>query len=57
MQEKVSALAQRFASGAINRQQLQELFSLYQEEIQNLEQFLSINPESDEWKSVKVDPF
>ncbi len=52
---KVDAVAERFAKGEINRMQFQELFGYYQGKIQELEQFLAVNPESDEWKNIVSD--
>lgn len=49
---KLDALAQRFASGKINRVQFQELFSFYQQKVHELESMLAFNPDSDEWKKI-----
>lgn len=48
---KEDALAERFASGTVNRKQFEELFAYYQQEIRTISQFLSSNPDSDEWKN------
>jgi hypothetical protein len=52
---KVDAVAERFAKGEINRMQFHELFDYYQGKIQELEQFLAVNPESDEWRNIVND--
>jgi len=53
--EKVRAkendLAMSFAAGNINRKQFEEIYAGYQREIRMIEQFLTDNPESLEWKS------
>lgn len=48
---KEDALAERFATGNVNRKQFEELFAYYQQEIRTISQFLSMNPESSEWKN------
>lgn len=55
MQHKIRILAERFATGGVNRQQFEELFSYYQNEIQVVEQILVETPETDEWKSAITD--
>jgi hypothetical protein len=52
LHEKVDALAERFARGGINRKQFEELFAHYQGEIQSIEQFMAMNPDSEEWKNL-----
>jgi hypothetical protein len=53
--EKVRAkendLAMSFAAGNINRKQFEEIYAGYQREIRMIEQFLTDNPESQEWKN------
>lgn len=51
LREKISLLAERFASGSINRKQFQDLYAHYQAEIQSIEQILSLDPDSDEWRN------
>jgi hypothetical protein len=48
---KEDALAERFASGTVNRKQFEELFAYYQQEIRTISQFLNMNPESDDWRN------
>lgn len=55
MQHKISILAERFASGAVNRQQFEELFAYYQNEIQVVEQVVTATPGSNEWKNAISD--
>jgi hypothetical protein len=52
---KIDAAAERFARGEINPVQFQELYSHYQSNIQEIEQFLSMNPDSEEWKNLVTD--
>jgi len=52
---KIDAVAERFAHGEINPVQFQELYSHYQSNIQEIEQFLSLNPDSEEWKHLVAD--
>ncbi len=52
---KIAALAERFASGGINRAQFQELYKYYQREIQTIESILSIDSSSNEWKKAVTD--
>jgi len=47
---KISALAERFAEGAINRTQFQQLYAHYQREIQSIEAVLTMDPNSEDWK-------
>jgi hypothetical protein len=49
---KIDATAERFARGEINPVQFHELYSHYQSNIQEIEQFLSLNPDSDQWKNL-----
>lgn len=52
---KIDATAERFSRGEINPVQFQELYSHYQSNIQEIEQFLSMNPDSEEWKNLVAD--
>ncbi|MCL4559079.1 MAG: hypothetical protein M1281_00500 [Chloroflexi bacterium] len=48
---KINALAERFATGNLNRTQFQELYVYYQREMQTIESILADDPISDEWKN------
>jgi hypothetical protein len=52
---KIDATAERFARGEINPVQFQELYAHYQSKIQEMEQFLAMNPDSEEWKNLVGD--
>lgn len=52
---KIDATAERFSRGEINPLQFQELYAMYQTSIHELEQFVAMNPESDEWKNLMAD--
>jgi hypothetical protein len=51
IRSKISALAERFAGGDINRVQFQKLYTHYQNEIQNIEMMLNSYPDSTDWRS------
>jgi hypothetical protein len=55
VRQKEDALAMRFASGTINRKQFEELYASYQQEIRMVEQFMSQNPESQDWRNQVTD--
>lgn len=50
MRNKISALAERFASGNLNRAQFQELYEYYQKEMQAVESYVALDRNSDDWK-------
>jgi hypothetical protein len=51
VREKINSLAERYANGSINNRQFHVLYAHYQDEISTIEQYLTLNPESDEWKN------
>jgi hypothetical protein len=55
VRQKEDALAMRFASGTINRKQFEELYASYQQEIRMVEQFMTQNPESQDWRNQVTD--
>lgn len=55
VRQKEDALAMRFAAGTINRKQFEELYASYQHEIRMVEQFMSQNPESEDWRNQVTD--
>jgi hypothetical protein len=52
VQEKISKLAEEFASGTINRDQFQQLFDHYQRERNAIQNWMSTAALSDDWKDI-----
>ncbi|MCJ7624840.1 MAG: hypothetical protein MUO76_15170, partial [Anaerolineaceae bacterium] len=50
LRAKITSLAERFASGNLNRGQFESLYSHYQREIRKIERILEHHPETDQWK-------
>jgi hypothetical protein len=53
--EKVAALVNSFAEGHINRTQFQELYSHYQNKIQQVIALIESSPGTDQWKSAALE--
>ena len=53
--QKIHALATRFASGDINRLQFQELYAHYQNERGTIETLLAAEPDTEAWKEAITD--
>jgi hypothetical protein len=52
VQKKINKLAEEFASGAINRDQFQQLFDHYQRERISIQNWMSTAALSDDWKDI-----
>lgn len=52
VQDKINKLAEEFASGAINRDQFQQLFDHYQRERQAINNWIHTAAVSDDWKDL-----
>lgn len=52
VQVKINKLAEEFASGAINRDQFQQLFDHYQGERKSIQNWMSTAALSDDWKDI-----
>lgn len=52
VQAKINKLAEEFASGAINRDQFQQLFDHYQRERNSIENWMNTAALSDDWKDI-----
>ena len=52
VQEKINKLAEEFASGAINRDQFQQLFDHYQRERNAIQNWMNTAALSDDWKDI-----
>lgn len=52
VQEKINKLAEEFASGAINRDQFQQLFDHYQRERNAIRNWMNTAALSDDWKDI-----
>lgn len=50
LRSKIAALAERFASGNLNRSQFESLYYHYQREIRKIERIIEYHPETDRWK-------
>jgi hypothetical protein len=55
LRSKITALAERFASGNLNRGQFESLYSHYQREIRKIERILEHHPETDQWKKAVME--
>lgn len=55
VQEKINRLAEEFATGKINRDQFQELFTHYQRERRTIESWVEVAPESEAWQKATTE--
>jgi hypothetical protein len=55
IKKKVERLAEEFATGAINRDQFQELFDHYHREQRAIEAWIELAPDSDAWQRARTE--